>query len=132
SEAGDILVHVDPDEQEYAHRLADRELHARDNLEARAQEEHGPHSSRDMADSFMLHGGHAPLLTPVQELVLAKRVEHGDMHAREEILNANVRLVASIARRYLNRGLPLEDLMQEGIIGLLRAVEKYNYRKGYR
>src|SRR5262249_34192718 len=59
----------------------------------------------DLADPWMLKGGKAPLLTPTQELVLAKRVEHGDHHAREELLNANVRLVASVARRYLGRGL---------------------------
>src|SRR5258708_26719136 len=80
----------------------------------------------------MMKGGKSPLLTPAQEIVLAKRVERGDHKAREEWLNANVRLVASVARRYMGRGLPLEDLMQEGIIGLLRAIEKYNYRKGYR
>src|SRR5262249_29186200 len=80
----------------------------------------------DLADPWMLKGGKAPLLTPTQELVLAKRVEHGDHNAREELLNANVRLVASVARRYLGRGLMLEDLMQEGFIGLLRAIDKYN------
>src|SRR5258708_26532644 len=80
----------------------------------------------------MMKGGKSPLLTPAQEIVLAKRVERGDHKAREEWLNANVRLVASVARRYLGRGLPLEDLMQEGMIGLIRAIEKYNYRKGYR
>lgn len=86
----------------------------------------------DIPDIWMMKGGKAPLLSPAQEIVLAKRVERGDRQAREELLNANVRLVASVARRYLGRGLPLEDLMQEGMIGLIRAIEKYNYRKGYR
>ncbi len=89
---------------------------------------HGP----DLADVWTMKSGKTPLLTPAQEIVLAKRVEHGDSKAKEELLNANVRLVASVARRYLGRGLPLEDLMQEGMIGLMRAIEKYNYRKGYR
>lgn len=90
------------------------------------------YSPNDLADTWMLRGGKAPLLTPAQEIVLAKRAEKGDRNAKEELVNANVRLVASVARRYLNRGLPLEDLMQEGLIGLMRAVDKYNYRKGYR
>lgn len=86
----------------------------------------------ELADTWMLKGGRTPLLTPAQEIVLAKRIERGDAKAREEMVNANVRLVASIARRYMGRGLPLEDLMQEGLIGLLKAVEKFNYRRGYR
>src|SRR5439155_4868145 len=89
-------------------------------------------SGSEVADIWMLKGGKSPLLTPAQELVLAKRIEHGDSRAKDELVDRNIRLVASVARRYMGRGLPLEDLMQEGIIGLLRAVEKYNYRKGYR
>jgi len=84
------------------------------------------------ADAWMAASGKAPLLSHQQEEQLACRIEQGDRQAREELLNANVRLVASIARRYQNRGLPLDDLMQEGLIGLMRAIEKYNYRKGYR
>jgi len=86
----------------------------------------------DFPDIWTMRGGKAPLLSATQEIALAQRVERGDQHAREELLEANIRLVASVARRYQNRGLPLEDLMQEGIIGLIRAIEKYNYRKGYR
>lgn len=89
-------------------------------------------SSREMADTWMAVSSRVPLLTPAQEVRLAKRVEAGDSRAREALITANVRLVASVARRYLGRGLPLEDLMQEGTIGLIRAVEKYNYRRGYR
>lgn len=86
----------------------------------------------ELADVWTMKSGKTPLLTAAQEIVLAKRVEHGDSKAKEELLNANVRLVASVARRYLGRGLPLDDLMQEGMIGLMRAIDKYNYRKGYR
>jgi RNA polymerase primary sigma factor len=89
-------------------------------------------TSGPITDMWMVRSGKAPLLTAAQELVLAKRVEHGDQSAKDELVERNIRLVASVARRYLGRGLPLEDLMQEGIIGLLRAIEKYNYRKGYR
>jgi len=86
----------------------------------------------ELQDVWTMKAGKSPLLTPAQEIILAKRAEGGDRHAKEELLNANVRLVAAIARKYLGRGLPLEDLMQEGLLGLLRAIEKYNYRKGYR
>lgn len=72
------------------------------------------------------------LLTPCQEIILAKRVEGGDRAATERLVNSNMRLVMSIAQRYQGRGLPLEDLMQEGTIGLLHAVDKYNWRKGFR
>lgn len=74
----------------------------------------------------------APLLTAAQERELAARIEQGDAAARDALVRANVRLVASIARRYVGRGLATEDLMQEGTIGLVRAVDKFNYRRGYR
>lgn len=74
----------------------------------------------------------APLLTAAQEASLARRVEQGDQQAREALVNSNIRLVASVARRYMGRGLPLEDMIQEGVIGLMRAIEKYNYLRGYR
>lgn len=86
----------------------------------------------EMLDFWAVKAGKTSLLTPAQEVRLAKRIEQGDTAAREHMVNANVRLVASVARRYMGRGLPLEDLMQEGTIGLLRAVEKFNYRRGYR
>jgi RNA polymerase primary sigma factor len=98
----------------------------------KAAAERYEHFGHDLADVWTMKSGKAPLLTAAQEIVLAKRAERGDPQAKEELLNANVRLVASVARRYLGRGLPLEDLMQEGMIGLMRAIEKYNYRKGYR
>jgi RNA polymerase primary sigma factor len=73
-----------------------------------------------------------PLLTPPEELALAKRVERGDRAALERMLLSNLRLVAFIARRYRGQGVPLEDLVQEGIVGLSRAVEKFDHRKGHR
>ena len=69
---------------------------------------------------------------PAQEIELAKRIERGDLHAKELLVNSNLRLVASNARRYQNQGLPLGDLVQEGMLGLIRASEKFDWRKGFR
>jgi len=89
-------------------------------------------SGSDMPDIWMQRNGKASLLSAAQEIALAQRVERGDSEAREALMDANVRLVAAVARKYQGKGIALEDLMQEGMVGLLRAIEKYNYRKGYR
>ena len=73
-----------------------------------------------------------PLLTAEEEIDLAKRVERGDMAAKERMINSNLRLVVSLAKRYQGHELPLLDLIQEGIFGLIRAVEKFDWRKGYK
>jgi RNA polymerase primary sigma factor len=73
-----------------------------------------------------------PLLTARQEVGLAKRIERGDMAAKRQMVEANLRLVVSIARAYVGRGLPLMDLVQEGSLGLIRAAEKFDYRRGYK
>jgi RNA polymerase primary sigma factor len=86
----------------------------------------------EIGASWIVKGGDGPLLTAAEEVVLARKIEQGDQRAKDTLVNANIRLVASIARRYQGRGLPLEDLMQEGLIGLIRAAEKFNFRKGYR
>jgi RNA polymerase primary sigma factor len=72
------------------------------------------------------------ILTHEEEVELARRIEQGDQEAREELINANLRLVVSVALKYKNYGVPLADLIQEGNIGLIKAVEKFDYRKGYK
>lgn len=76
--------------------------------------------------------GSLPLLTQDEERRLARRVERGDKLAREILVNANLRLVTSIAKKYQNRGIAMEDLIQEGTLGLIHAVDKYDYKRGFR
>jgi RNA polymerase primary sigma factor len=80
----------------------------------------------------MHRAGRYPLLTAAEEVALAKRVERGDAAAKERMINSNLRLVISIAKRYQRKDLPLLDLVQEGVIGLNRAVEKFDWRRGYK
>ncbi len=86
----------------------------------------------ESVDQLLAHSRRYPLLTPDQEIELAKRIERGDLAAKELMINSNLRLVASNARRYQNQGLPLADLVQEGMLGLIRASEKFDWRKGFR
>ncbi len=76
--------------------------------------------------------GRVPLLTAEEEVTLAKRIERQDMEAKRKLIQANLRLVVSIAKRYVGRGMLFLDLIQEGNLGLIRAVEKFDYRKGYK
>ena len=86
----------------------------------------------DVVESYLREIGRTALLNHDQEVTLAQRVEQGDPTAIAALAQANLRLVVSVARRYVNRGLPMEDLVAEGNIGLLRAVKKYEWRRGYR
>jgi RNA polymerase primary sigma factor len=90
------------------------------------------HATTDALQLFLNEAGRYPLLTAEQEVELAKRIEHGDREAKELMINSNLRLVVSIAKRYQGHGLSLLDLIQEGIIGLIRAVEKFDWRRGYK
>jgi RNA polymerase primary sigma factor len=86
----------------------------------------------DSLSLFLSEIGRYPLLSPAEEVALAKRVERGDPAAKERMVNSNLRLVVSIAKRYQGRGVPFVDLIQDGTIGLNRAVEKFDHRKGFK
>ena len=86
----------------------------------------------DSLTLFMNEIGRHSLLTAADEVALAKRVERGDRAAKERMINSNLRLVVSVAKRYQGHGVPLGDLIQDGVIGLNRAVEKFDWRKGFK
>jgi RNA polymerase primary sigma factor len=86
----------------------------------------------DSLQLFLNEAGRYPLLTAAEEVELAKRIERGDSQAKDKMINSNLRLVVSIAKKYQGHGLSLLDLIQEGIIGLIRAVEKFDWRRGYK
>jgi RNA polymerase primary sigma factor len=86
----------------------------------------------DSLQLFLNEAGRYPLLTAAEEVELAKLIEGGDKRAKDRMVNSNLRLVVSIAKKYQGHGLPLIDLIQEGIIGLIRAVEKFDWRRGYK
>jgi RNA polymerase primary sigma factor len=89
-------------------------------------------ATTDALQLFLNEAGRWPLLTKEEEVELAKRIERGDVQAKERMINSNLRLVVSIAKRYQGHGLSLLDLIQEGIIGLIRAVEKFDWRRGFK
>jgi RNA polymerase primary sigma factor len=89
-------------------------------------------TTTDAMQLFLREVRRYPLLSKEDEVELAKRVEQGDLEAKERLINSNLRLVVSNARRYQNRGLSLLDLIQEGILGLIRAAEKFDWRKGFK
>src|SRR3989442_2251740 len=86
----------------------------------------------DSLQLFLNEAGRYPLLTAAEEVELAKAIERGDRAAKDRMVNSNLRLVVSIAKKYQGHGLSLLDLIQEGIIGLIRAVEKFDWRRGYK
>ena len=91
-----------------------------------------PDPTVDALQQFLDGIAQTPLLTAEEEIALAKRIERGDLVAKDHMTRANLRLVVSIAKRYRNQGLPFLDLIQEGTIGLVRAVEKFDFRKGFK
>ena len=127
------------------HELEDHELDAlRAELETRGVEVVRPRDgeldltpaeapmSTDSLTLFMNAAGRYELLTAAEEVALAKRIERGDAAAKERMINSNLRLVVSIAKRYQGHGVSLGDLIQEGVIGLNRAVEKFDWRRGFK
>src|SRR3954466_7965712 len=89
-------------------------------------------NTTDAMQLFLNEVRRHPLLTAEEEVELAKRIEEGDAAAKERMINSNLRLVVSLAKRYQGQDLPLLDLIQEGILGLIRAAEKFDWRRGYK
>ena len=107
-------------------------VHADEPDEPEPEVEPAAEITTDALQLFLKDIGKVPLLTAAQEVELAKRIERGDHSAKQAMVEANLRLVVSIAKRYRNQGLPFLDLIQEGTIGLVRAAEKFDYRKGFK
>jgi RNA polymerase primary sigma factor len=126
----------DLDEEELAEVRAELEAREVEIVAPPAPEQAAAHitapNPSDALSLFMHRAGRYPLLTAAEEVALAKRVERGDAAAKERMINSNLRLVISIAKRYQRKDLPLLDLVQEGVIGLNRAVEKFDWRKGFK
>ena len=101
-------------------------------IEPRATTQEEPSGVVESLELFLRRARLHPLLTAAEEIELAKRIERGDLEAKERMINANLRLVVSQARRYQGHGLPMEDLVQEGMLGLIRAVEKFDWRRGFK
>ena len=114
-----------PTEGEVAGKAADDDLATRLDLSVKTQ-------TNDPVRMYLREIGKVPLLTAEQEVALAKRIERHDMEAKRQLIEANLRLVVSIAKKYVGRGMLFLDLIQEGNLGLIRAVEKFDYRRGYK
>ncbi len=108
------------------------DLQDKDDDEFEDGEEDKGGSIDDAVKQYLKEIGTFPLLTAEQELLLAERVAHGDLRAHQRLIEANLRLVVSIAKHYSNQGLPLLDMIQEGNIGLMRAAQKFDYKRGFR
>jgi RNA polymerase primary sigma factor len=126
------------DAQALQDMLEERGLELRDDC-GRSRVEQTSYVNDDLAERttdalslFLREVGRHPLLTREEEVELAKRIEQGDLAAKERMVNSNLRLVVSIARKYQGADMPLLDLIQEGILGLIRASEKFDYRKGFK
>ena len=106
--------------------------HPREQSSAQPEVDEAIEPSLDSLRQYLRAIGRVPLLRSEEEVALAKRIERGDMAAKQHMVEANLRLVVSIAKGYIGRGLTLLDLIQEGSLGLIRAVEKFDYRRGYK
>jgi RNA polymerase primary sigma factor len=140
TEVDELVQALDLDDAALEHvyeQLDARNVELRD--DCGRENEQGPLDTFELASAttdalqlFLNEIGRHRLLTPSEEIDLAKRIERGDLGAKERMINANLRLVVSIAKKYQGSELTLLDLIQEGILGLIRAVEKFDWRKGYR
>jgi RNA polymerase primary sigma factor len=134
-EQASTTVYDDVEPEESASVEEDPEVDGLTPLDEVAEADEAPQESEMSTDSlqlFLKDVGKVDLLTAAQEVELAKRIERGDHGAKQEMVEANLRLVVSIAKRYRNQGLPFLDLIQEGTIGLVRAAEKFDHRKGFK
>jgi RNA polymerase primary sigma factor len=109
-----------------------REVHSVDRFDVATERVEQAGASADSLELFLRQARVHPLLTAADEIELAKRIERGDLEAKDRMINSNLRLVVSQARRYQGHGLPMEDLVQEGMLGLIRAVEKFDWRRGFK
>jgi RNA polymerase primary sigma factor len=141
SQFSELVQELELDEEELARiyeELAERGIELSDDCGLAREEDtvfvNGDlaHATTDALQLFLNEAGRYKLLTAEEEVELAKRIERGDKEAKDLMINSNLRLVVSIAKRYQGHGLSLLDLIQEGIIGLIRAVEKFDYRKGFK
>ena len=140
SEIETLIESIDLDEEASAalfDEIAAREILLRDDC-GREQPEptyangYLAETTTDALQLFFRDMSRYPLLTAAQEVTLAKRIERGDSAAKQQLINANLRLVVSIAKRYQRRDLALLDLIQEGVLGLIRAAEKFDWRRGFK
>jgi RNA polymerase primary sigma factor len=136
-------LELDPLETEAVYQELDRRgielLAAGPEREAEPEPEKAPppvaqplETTTDALQLFLREAGRHQLLTAAQEVELAKRIERGDPSAKQRMIQSNLRLVVSIAKNYRNQGLPFLDLIQEGTLGLIRAVEKFDWRRGFK
>jgi RNA polymerase primary sigma factor len=141
SQFSELLHELDLDEDELAHvyeQLDERGIELSDDCgriredDATFANDELAYATTDALQLFLNEAGRYKLLTAEEEVELAKGIERGDKAAKDLMINSNLRLVVSIAKRYQGHGLSLLDLIQEGIIGLIRAVEKFDHRKGFK
>src|SRR5687768_17877495 len=131
------MTRIPPTARDGARSRRSRGQHAATSTPQRVERRARTHraDSTETTDSFQLFLNQAaryPLLTAEEEIELAQRIERGDLEAKERLINSNVRLVLSNARRYQGHGLSLQDLVQEAMLGLIRAAEKFDWRRGYK
>ena len=141
SELNELIQELDPDDAEidaFYEQAKEREVEIKDDC-ARSGDLDATYVNGDLTVAttdalqlFLNEAGRYQLLTAAEEVELAKRIERGDKEAKDLMVNSNLRLVVSIAKKYQGHGLSLLDLIQEGIIGLIRAVEKFDHRKGFK
>jgi RNA polymerase primary sigma factor len=124
----ELVEEIDPATAASLHieRAPDKRTHRKAPLDLK------PEATTDSLQLFLTGIGKVRLLTAQEEVDLAKRIERGDLAAKQKMVESNLRLVVSIAKNYRNQGLPFLDLIQEGTLGLVRAAEKFDYRKGFK